>query len=159
MNPNPESHGWRWLALILVLSSFLTACKPQEEIGAFLTDGCSLFPNRSLIDEGDWCDCCFEHDIAYWKGGTEEERMAADEVLRQCVLDRTGDEILANLMFEGVRLGGSPFFPTWYRWGYGWSLDRGYKALSPEEAKVADRKLEEWIRANPDGPCGPKSEE
>ena len=147
---------WRSGTVVLALFGFLTACAPREEIGAFRTDGCTLFPNRSLIDEDDWCECCFEHDIAYWKGGTEEERLIADEALRQCVLDRTGDEVLANLMFEGVRFGGNPQFPTWYRWGYGWSLDRGYKALSAEEVAVADRKLEAWYRENQDGPCGPK---
>lgn len=149
---------WGCVTLVLILTGLLTACTPREEIAAFRSDGCTLFPNRSLIDEGDWCDCCLQHDIAYWKGGTEADRLAADEALRLCVLDRTGDEILANLMFEGVRIGGNPFFPTWYRWGYGWSLDRGYKTLSPKEAEVADRKLATWFRENPDGPCGPKTE-
>jgi len=146
--------GWSRLTSVLLMVVFLTACARQEEIGAFRTDGCTLFPNRSLIDESDWCDCCLEHDIAYWKGGTEEDRLAADEALRLCVLERTGDEILAGLMFDGVRLGGSPYFPTWYRWGYGWPLNRGYQALTRAEEMVADRKLKVFFRDNPEGPCG-----
>ncbi len=142
------------LTSVLLLVVFLVACARQEEIGDFRTDGCTLFPNKSLIDESDWCDCCLVHDIAYWKGGTEEDRLAADEALRLCVLERTGDDILARVMFDGVRLGGSPHFPTWYRWGYGWPLDRGYQALTRAEERVADRKLEDYFRENPEGPCG-----
>jgi hypothetical protein len=36
-------------------------------------------------------------------------------------------------MFAGVRVGGSPYFPTPFRWGYGWSYPRGYGALSEQE--------------------------
>lgn len=39
-------------------------------------------------------------------------------------------------MRAGVGLGGSPYFPTDFRWGYGWSYVRGYKALTDEEKKL-----------------------
>ena len=58
-----------------------------------------------------WCDCCFAHDVAYWCGGTEADREALTRRLRECVHSRTGDERLAAVMYEGVRLGGSPVFP------------------------------------------------
>ena len=129
-------------------------CLNRVGIRTFASDGCSLFPNRSLINDDDWCGCCLEHDIAYWKGGTEAERLIADEALRQCVLERTGDEALARLMFEGVRLGGVPWLPTWYRWGYGWSLDRGYQPLSAQEEAMAAARLSDYFRDHPEGPCG-----
>jgi hypothetical protein len=129
------------------------SCSRSGGISNFTSDGCSLFPDRSLIDESDWCDCCLVHDIAYWKGGTEEERLAADLALRECVLAKSGDEALADLMFEGVRMGGSPYFNTWYRWGYGWSFDRKYGPLSETEQKVAEEKLEAFFEENPEGPC------
>jgi hypothetical protein len=119
----------------------------------FTSDGCSLFPDRSLINSDDWCDCCFEHDIAYWKGGTEEERLAADVALRECILEKTGNKELADLMYEGVRLGGSPYFYNWYRWGYGWSYERKYQALTPEEEAMAEEKLKQYFAGNPQHPC------
>ena len=105
----------RWLAVVLLAA----ACGSDSELRPFSSDGCSLFPDASLISGDDWCDCCFRHDIAYWRGGTAGEREAADIALRQCVLDRTGNETLATTMYEGVRFGGSPYFLNWYRWGYG----------------------------------------
>lgn len=142
---------WIRLAALLILTQI--SCSKREAISDFTSDGCSLFPDRSLIDESDWCDCCLVHDIAYWKGGTEEERLVADIALRECVLARTGDEALADLMFEGVRLGGSPYFNTWYRWGYGWSYDRKYEPLSEAELKLANQKLDIFFWEHPDGPC------
>lgn len=142
---------WFCFAAFVFLAQL--SCSKHVVIRDFTSDGCSLFPDRSMIDESDWCDCCLVHDVAYWKGGTEEERMVADLALRECVLARTGDEALADLMFEGVRMGGSPYFNTWYRWGYGWSYDRKYQPLSEAELKLAEEKLEVFFRENPDGPC------
>ena len=36
-------------------------------------------------------------------------------------------------MLIGVRVGGSPIFPTRFRWGYGWEWPRWYGPLSAEE--------------------------
>lgn len=127
--------------------------KQPGVLADFSSDGCSLFPDRSLINADDWCDCCFEHDIAYWKGGTEEERLAADIALRECILEKTGNAELAELMYEGVRFGGSPYFYNWYRWGYGWSYERKYQALTPEEEAMAEEKLKQYFAGNPQHPC------
>jgi hypothetical protein len=79
----------------------------------FVTDGCSLWP-----DDG-WGDpCCVEHDEHYSCGGTVTERAAADAALRRCV-DERASTFVAWLMWVGVRTGGHPLFPTWYRWGFG----------------------------------------
>ncbi len=112
----------------------------------FTSDGCSLFPDRSLINNKDWCDCCLEHDIAYWQGGTKEQRLEADLRLRDCVLTKTGDSILAEAMYQGVRFGGSPYFYTWYRWGYGWSYERKYQALTIEEQRLVSDKLVDYFK-------------
>ena len=129
----------------LVCSVFLCACGSDSDLRPFSSDGCSLFPDRSLLSESDWCNCCFEHDVAYWLGGSAAEREAADRRLATCVSDMAGDSALADVMYEGVRLGGSPYFPTWYRWGYGWPEDRGYSELTPEETSLAARLLGENI--------------
>ena len=127
---------------------FLTAgCSSDDTLSPFRSDGCSLFPDASVITRTDWCSCCFEHDLAYWRGGTEDERELADQRLAACVLERTGNEPFANLMLEGVRFGGSPYFYNWYRWGYGWPYERRYQALTPVEVAEADQLLGEYEQA------------
>lgn len=145
------------LTLTGVIAYHLIPFKPAGELSDFTSDGCSLFPDSSLINSDDWCACCVEHDIAYWKGGTEAERLAADEALRDCVLKTTGDAELAEAMFIGVRMGGSPYFKNWYRWGYGWSYQRKYQALTEAEATLAAKKLEGFFAAKPALPCDQKT--
>ncbi|MGZ0655808.1 hypothetical protein ACWPKS_09395 [Coraliomargarita sp. W4R72] len=127
----------------------------MAELSDFTSDGCSLFPDRSLIDAKDWCDCCFTHDIAYWQGGSEAQRLAADERLRDCVLMKTDDPLLAEAMFNGVRFGGSPYFYNWYRWGYGWNDRRKYQELTVKEQRMVTEKLVEYYSSSPTSPCAP----
>lgn len=103
----------------------------------FYTDGCSVFPDGTWQDGDLWRDCCLKHDYDYWKGGTEEERESSDKALKQCVA-KLGEDTVAKLMLAGVRAGGSPYFPTSYRWGYGWPLGRGYKALTEQELQQVE---------------------
>jgi len=146
-----------FLALILTILALalyhLIPLKADGELSDFTSDGCSLFPDSSLINSDDWCECCLAHDIAYWKGGTEAERLAADEALRDCVLKSTGDAQLAETMYVGVRMGGSPYFKNWYRWGYGWNYQRKYQELTEEEKALAASKLKEFFAADPVLPC------
>jgi hypothetical protein len=108
------------------------------EIKPFTTDGCSAFPDGTLMHETLWLQCCLAHDYAYWKGGTYSERVKADDDLKACVAN-TGEDEISLLMLVGVRVGGTPFLPTEFRWGYGWQYLRGYKALSPEESAAVRR--------------------
>lgn len=117
---------------------------PELELADFTSDGCSMFIDGTFEKPELWKECCLLHDMAYWKGGTEEERKQADLAFKACVEKKTGDPILANLMYEVVRAGGAPHFPTWYRWGYGWPLGRGYQALTSEEEQLAEQKLEDY---------------
>lgn len=127
----------------------------SDHLSDFTSDGCSLFPNRSLINNDDWCECCVEHDIAYWQGGTKAQRLSADEKLRDCVLEKTGNQTLAETMYQGVRFGGSPYFYNWYRWGYGWNYERKYQTLTLEEQRmVSDRLIKYFEKAQNGGlPC------
>ena len=134
-------------AQCLVLLLLISACSSEQELAAFTSDGCSLFPDSSLINNDDWCECCVEHDIAYWQGGTKEARESADKKLQQCVLEKTGDVALARVMYEGVRFGGSPYFYNWYRWGYGWSYDRKYQILTHYEQKQVQKLLTDYFKS------------
>jgi hypothetical protein len=140
--------------LIIALAVLLfVGCAARKGLNDFTSDGCSLFPDRSLILKQDWSACCLEHDIAYWKGGTEAQRLSADTALKACVFENTGDEALSETVFNGVRLGGSPYFYNWYRWGYGWPFERKYAPLTPEEEADAQRKLEKFFLETPSPVC------
>lgn len=102
------------------------------ELKPFSSDGCSVFPDGTREQRQLWLQCCTAHDKSYWRGGTAAERQQADEELRVCVAG-VGAPAIAALMLTGVRVGGSPYFPTRFRWGYGWPYPRGYGALTAEE--------------------------
>lgn len=143
------------LWVMALLACFTTAW--AADLKDFTSDGCSLFPNGTIGERAKWCECCLQHDIAYWRGGTDDERRKADEALRACVLERTGDKALAETMYLGVRAGGHPVFPTWYRWGYGWTYGRGYTPLTGQERQQVREKLDDYGRAHPAGYCGERS--
>lgn len=142
------------VAAALLLAGCATVGEPQV-LRPFTTDGCSLFPNGAA--GVDWCACCEAHDIAYWRGGSEAERERADEVLRQCVFAKSGNAELAQTMHAGVRAGGVPWLPTWYRWAYGWPQGRGYAALTDAERAAADWLEADWRARHPAGQCRPTS--
>ncbi len=139
------------LSVLFLVS--IAGCRPEPGLVPFSSDGCSLFPDAALITADDWCTCCFDHDVAYWRGGTAEEREQADRALKRCVIDKTQNEALATLMYEGVRFGGSPYFYNWYRWGYGWSFDRKYQPLTDAEYNRADGVLADYLANRPNNVC------
>jgi hypothetical protein len=103
-----------------------------DELEPFASDGCSAFPDGTPSQQQLWLQCCTAHDKSYWRGGTAAERESADLALQTCVAD-LGEPALAALMLTGVRAGGSPYLPTRFRWGYGWSYPRPYGPLTADE--------------------------
>ena len=87
------------LILVLVFQSGATAL--AAELHDYTSDGCSLFPDGTLQERSLWCECCFNHDLAYWRGGSQQERKTADLALRSCVLESTKNNALADLMYRG----------------------------------------------------------
>lgn len=119
----------------------------EEAIAPFSTDGCSAFPDGTIEQNELWLSCCTEHDIAYWQGGTYEERISADQALESCVTE-IGEPAIGALMHAGVRVGGTPYLPTLFRWGYGWEYPRGYKALTVEEKEQIQVELKNSSNGN-----------
>ncbi|MEM1263727.1 MAG: hypothetical protein AAGH76_15110 [Pseudomonadota bacterium] len=155
MSNHPHSLVPMTKALGLFVAAFaLSGCPEEQSLKPFTSDGCSLFPDRAGALDQDWCHCCLEHDVAYWKGGTAAQRQAADQQLRACVAESTGSESLARLMYEGVRSGGRPEFPTWYRWGYGWTDNRGYEPLSEQQVTQAETILQQYRASASADACG-----
>jgi hypothetical protein len=125
----------RLFLALLVLS--LWGCARTVRLKPFASDGCSLFPDGDSRS-GSWCACCVDHDFAYWKGGPDEERRAADSALGECILARTSDSTLARTVYLGTRAGGSSYFPTWYRWGYGWPYGMSGVNAAPDSARAGE---------------------
>lgn len=132
--------GATWLIRLLCAGSLagLVTSASADTLKPFSSDGCSAFPDGTLEHRELWLACCQQHDLAYWKGGTSRERVRADEALRQCVA-QVGEPAIAALMLAGVRVGGSPYWPTRFRWGYGWRWPRFYKRLSDSERAQVER--------------------
>lgn len=115
----------------LAISSCAThrPCDPQLILGTdpsappkeCRVDGCSLAPDF------DFRRCCDEHDVRYWVGGTAEERKQTDRRFRACIAAADHD-VLSNLYYFGVLIGGTPYLPTPWRWGFGWDYPHGYES-------------------------------
>lgn len=139
--------------LLFMFTLINTVYAGDEVIDDFSFDGCSsIAPEGTPSDPALWCECCLEHDIAYWQGGTYTDRLHADEQLRSCVAEKSQCPALGELYYLGVRAGGSPYFYTSYRWGYGFDFGRGYKSLSAQEQAIADQKIDAYFNEVPD-PC------
>ncbi|NOQ79700.1 MAG: hypothetical protein GQ546_09905 [Gammaproteobacteria bacterium] len=119
---------------LLILFLFYFNIGYGDELKPFTSDGCSVFPDGTLVYKESWLKCCIEHDKAYWQGGTYQQRQVADETLKFCV-EKIGRPEIAKIMLNGVRVGGTPYLPTSFRWGYGWPYLRGYKVLTEQETK------------------------
>jgi hypothetical protein len=105
----------------------------QPRLRPFSSDGCSASPNGIPSQASQiWADCCVEHDRKYWKGGTEDERLRADEELYSCI-KKKGYSNVALIYYQSVRVGRVPGSMMTYRWGYGWDQHRPYGVLSKEE--------------------------
>ena len=84
-------------------------------------DGCSGGMSKAwrwLFDAPPpWEGCCDRHDQPYTQGGTAKQRFEADIALLRCVA-QVGHPWWAIAMFIAVRLGGGPYLPTPWRWGF-----------------------------------------
>ena len=127
---------------IIILWAFFNVAY-ADELKPFVSDGCSVFPDGTIRQSKLWLKCCITHDKAYWQGGSYEQKILADVQLKECV-SSVGEKRVADLMLAGVRVGGSAYFPTGFRWGYGWPYSRGYELISDEERKQIKIKLEEY---------------
>ena len=92
----------------------------------FKSDGCTFFP------DGNYRQCCVEHDKDYYFGGSEKERNRADNRLFKCVASTKGwqNKLAAPIMWLGVKAGGVSFLPTPFRWGFG--KNKSARSAEPE---------------------------
>jgi hypothetical protein len=105
------------LLLVSVLATTVITQPNQSRVmpSNFKSDGCSLFP------DGNYRNCCEEHDKDYYFGGTSAERKSSDKRLYKCVRATRGwqNKFVAPIIWLGVRSLGVSFLPTPFRWGFG----------------------------------------
>jgi hypothetical protein len=124
------------ISLCLLMLPFTVS--QANEIKPFKTDGCSMWMDGPPLYPNLWRHCCVAHDLAYWQGGTKEQRSMADNAIQACVLEAAESKGMANYMHGMIRWGGSPYWMSLYRWGYGWNYwekmkPRGYKTPTIKE--------------------------
>jgi len=124
----------------LLAALFVSSGALADKLRPFESDGCSVFPDGTFSQKALWLSCCTVHDLAYWQGGTYEQRLNADKALEVCVAE-VGEPEIAVMMLAGVRVGGSPYWPTSFRWGYGWPYPRLYGVLTAKEEKAVKSEL------------------
>lgn len=130
----------------LIMFALLSATTVADTLTPFTSDGCSYFPDGNLDQDELWLACCQRHDFDYWKGGTYQQRLDSDKALKRCVAD-VGEPVIGALMLAGVRVGGSPWLPTRFRWGYGWPYPRNYGQLTSAELQQVKKLTAELILA------------
>ena len=89
----------------------------------FTTDGCSggmTWAWRTLLRRPPpWEGLCVAHDRAYWRGGTQRDRILADRALLVGVIE-CGYPLTGFAMYWAVRFFGSPWWRFSWRWAYGY---------------------------------------
>lgn len=129
----------------LLILLFFANNSQASELKPFATDGCSMWIDGTIEQPNLWRHCCVAHDLDYWQGGSEAQRKKSDENIQACVKAALGPG-MAKYMYSNVRWGGSPYWMSTYRWGYGWDyLDglwpRGYKIPTAGEQAQIDRLM------------------
>lgn len=133
------------ISIALIGLSILAVPVFADTLKPFATDGCSLWIDGPPGNPNLWRHCCVAHDLAYWIGGTEEQRKQADEAMKLCIR-HAQQPMIASHTYNSVRMGGGPYWPSTYRWGYGWHYlegiwPRGYKVPSPDEQAQIQRMM------------------
>ena len=115
-----------------------------NNLNNFSTDGCSLFIDKDYLTNESWAHCCIKHDMSYFTGGVKKEKNDSDLELQQCIEDLGGikNKYLAQSVFLAVQIFGGPEIKSWFRWGYGWEINRKYQKLSKEQKELVKSKLE-----------------
>jgi len=107
----------------------------SADLKDFSTDYCTLFPEGTFKKPRAWANCCLEHDLVYWAGGTQTMQDLSDIKLGECVTSKSS-KFYGKLMYNGVRLGHYSPIKNKTKWGHGWGDDRGFQPLTSDEKLI-----------------------
>ena len=93
--------------------------KKHPPVKTFVSDGCTMWPD--ITNGISIYEACFLHDLKYWCGmpGEEVARLKADAELLIDVSRIRGSVKMAEIMFHGIRRGGSEHLKQPFSWGFG----------------------------------------
>ena len=111
------------------------------ELKPFFTDGCTMFIDGPRDQPELWRNCCVEHDLRFWFGGSAEDREVTDLRLKSCV-EKVAGAYWANLIYYGVKTGQLSSIKSKTHWNWGWKQKREYGPLSAEEVSIVKSELE-----------------
>jgi hypothetical protein len=115
--------------LILLFTSWQTY---SSELKPFVTDYCTYFLDGTPSKPTLWRDCCIEHDIHYWYGGTIKDRDHTDLKLKYCV-EKVAGKTWAHLIYTGVKAGHYSPVKNEHYWGWGWNPKRENQEICKAE--------------------------
>lgn len=125
------------LAFTLILPAF------GAELSPFSSDECTYFPEGTHSQPKLWAECCVEHDLKYWIGGTKSEQVTSDLQLKDCVSQKSS-EFYGELMYRGVVLGHLSPIKSETRWSWGFGKPyREFQALSKDDKDLALEIIEQ----------------
>lgn len=86
----------------------------QAALVEFVTDGCTGFP------DGNYFDCCVQHDREYYAGGSWKARWRSDKELFLCIASKPKfyNKLVAPIAWLGVRVGGVSWLNASFSWGF-----------------------------------------
>lgn len=125
------------IRILLILLASITGASANQ-LKDFQTDYCTYFPEGTLRNPGLWQQCCFDHDLRYWFGGTKNDRLKADLKLRECVEKKAGS-FMGHMMFFGIRAGRFSPLKHKYKWSWGWDEKRAGELTAEEKAMINQR--------------------
>jgi hypothetical protein len=129
------------LSLFIYCALFAATGFSQGIQRTFIFDGCTGYKEGTRSEPTKWSHCCFAHDLRYWAGGTQEQRVNADLKIKKCVKE-TGAELHATIMLLGIRAGGlSPIKIRGKQWGNAWSNKIRNKTLNVDEIDQLNMSL------------------
>ena len=100
----------------------ITSARPGE-FKDWVFDGASMLPDdqvAELFHIPHLIEIALKHDLkyAYGEPGNDNERLRADQDFRQDLLADGTNPVVAEAMFQSVRLGGSGVIKTSFSWGF-----------------------------------------
>ena len=136
--PNGENMQQYLLLMFLLVSG--SAFAGPESLTSFKTDYCTNYPEGTREKPNLWKNCCLEHDMYYWAGGSRAERDQADLGLRDCVAKK--DEVQSQIIYYGVRFGSlSPMKYPDKKWNNGWRSRPDYQKLTEDDTDRIEAEI------------------
>jgi hypothetical protein len=130
----------KFLVLINFFLSVSFAINAHANLASFETDYCTMFVEGTKEKPELWKDCCIEHDLRYWFGGSLDDQNLADLRLKNCV-ESKGEKAWATIMYNAIRIGHYSPVKHKYQWSWGWINKRDKKSLSQEEKELVKSEI------------------